>query len=376
MMQAPISTDSDNERISMNILVTGGCGFIGSNLVRHLVLDLGHSVTNVDVLTYAGNRHSLDDLDASDRYELVVADICDMEEMRAVLARTRPDTIMHLAAESHVDRSIDGPGAFVRTNVEGTFSLLQAALEYWRGLEPAKADAFRFLHVSTDEVYGSLGPADAPFTEETRYDPHSPYAASKASSDHLARAWNDTYGLPVLVTNCSNNYGPFQFPEKLIPVVILKTLAREPIPVYGAGDNVRDWLYVLDHVRALVAVLERGVVGRTYNVGGSNEMRNIDLVRAICRLVDEIAPSADGAASEDLITFVADRPGHDKRYAIDASRITAELGWRPTADPAAALRSTVAWYLGNRDWWESILRGEYRLERIGLGKSAEDEETS
>ncbi len=350
----------------MNLLITGGCGFIGTNLVRHAVLECGHSVTNVDALTYAGNRHSLDDLEGRDDYELVVADICDAEAMRAVIERVRPDAVMHLAAESHVDRSIDGPAAFVRTNIEGTFVMLQAAADYWRSLDAEAAQAFRFLHVSTDEVYGSLGPSDPPFTEETRYDPHSPYAASKAASDHLARAWHDTYGMPVLVTNCSNNYGPFQFPEKLIPVIILKALAGEPIPVYGAGDNVRDWLHVGDHARGLLRVLEAGRPGRTYNLGGNNEMKNIDLVRRVCVLLDEISPQAAGMPYADLISYVTDRPGHDKRYAIDASRICSELGWEPTGDREGALRDTVEWYVANRTWWESILRGEYRLERIGL----------
>ncbi len=360
----------------MKLLITGGCGFIGTNLVRHAVLEGGHSVTVLDLLTYAGNRHSLADLEGLPAYELVIADICDAGVLRQVFERVRPDAVLHLAAESHVDRSIDGPGAFVETNVVGTYTMLQAALEYWRTLDRDAADAFRFLHISTDEVYGSLGPDDAPFTEDTKYDPHSPYAASKAASDHLARAWHDTYGLPVLVTNCSNNYGPYQFPEKLIPVVVLKALAGEPIPVYGAGDNVRDWLYVEDHARALLRVLEGGVPGRTYNIGGNNEMRNIDLVRTLCRLLDELAPAADGRPYADLITFVADRPGHDKRYAIDASRIAAELDWSPTADPAGALRSTVEWYVQNRPWWESILRGEYRLQRIGLGSHAGNEEGS
>lgn len=351
----------------MNLLVTGGCGFIGTNLVRHAVLDCRHAVTNVDLLTYAGNRASLADLEGRTDYELVVADICDAEAMREVFARVQPQAVLHLAAESHVDRSIDGPGAFIRTNVTGTYTLLQAALEHWRSLAPDAATAFRFLHVSTDEVYGSLGPDDAPFTEDSRYDPHSPYAASKAASDHLARAWHDTYGLPVIVTNCSNNYGPYQFPEKLIPVVVLKALAGEPIPVYGAGDNVRDWLHVEDHARALLRVLEKGEPGRTYNVGGNNEMRNIDLVRAVCALLDEIVPAADGRPYAELITFVADRPGHDKRYAIDASRIAAELGWTPMAEPGSALRATVRWYVEHREWWKRILLGEYRLERLGRG---------
>jgi len=350
----------------MNLLITGGCGFIGTNLVRHAVLEGGHRVTAVDLLTYAGNRHSLADFEGRDDYELVVADICDAAAMREVFERVRPDAVMHLAAESHVDRSIDGPGEFVHTNIHGTFVLLQAAEAYWRTLDADAASAFRFLHVSTDEVYGSLGPDDPAFTEETRYDPHSPYAASKAASDHLARAWHDTYGLPVLVTNCSNNYGPYQFPEKLIPVIALKALAGESIPVYGAGDNVRDWLFVEDHARALLRVVEAGEPGRTYNIGGNNEMKNIDLVRRVCALLDEVAPAADGRSYAELITFVTDRPGHDKRYAIDASRIRTELGWKPTADRDGALRATVQWYVENRDWWERILRGDYQLDRLGL----------
>ncbi len=356
---------------AVNLLITGGCGFIGTNLVRHAVLECGHRVTNVDALTYAGNRQSLADLESRDDYELVVADICDGQAMAALLDRVRPDAVMHLAAESHVDRSIDGPGAFVRTNIDGTFTLLEAAEKYWRGLDTDAAAAFRFLHVSTDEVYGSLGPDDPAFTEDTRYDPHSPYAASKAASDHLARAWFDTYGLPVIVTNCSNNYGPYQFPEKLIPVIILNALGGKPIPVYGAGDNVRDWLYVRDHARALLRALEVGRPGRTYNIGGNNEMKNIDLVRAVCALLDEISPAANGSRYSDLITFVADRPGHDRRYAIDASRARTELGWAPTAEPGVALRATVQWYVDNRAWWEAILSGDYRLDRIGLRSSAQ-----
>ncbi len=351
----------------MNLLVTGGCGFIGTNLIRHAVLDGRHRVTNIDVLTYAGNRHSLQDLEGREDYELVITDICDAEAVLAVLERTSPDAVLHLAAESHVDRSIDGPGEFIRTNIEGTFSMLSAAAAYRATLGAQRTAAFRFIHVSTDEVYGSLALQDPPFTEETRYDPHSPYAASKAASDHLARAWHDTYRLPVIVTNCSNNYGPYQFPEKLIPVVILKALAGESIPVYGTGDNVRDWLYVVDHVRALIRVVETGVPGRTYNIGGANEMMNIDLVRNICAILDDIAPPSGGGSYAELITFVEDRPGHDKRYAIDSSRIQQELGWTPTTDHDAALRSTVRWYVEHQSWWRDILSGDYRLDRLGLG---------
>ena len=349
------------------LLVTGGCGFIGTNLIRHAVLEHEYSVCNVDLLTYAGNRASLMDLESSEGYQLIVADICDRAAMDDAFARFRPDAVLHLAAESHVDRSIDGPETFVRTNVMGTFTMLEAATAYWRSLDDA--DAFRFIHISTDEVYGSLGPDDAPFTEDSRYDPHSPYAASKAAADHLARAWHDTYGLPVIVTNCSNNYGPFQFPEKLIPVVILNGLAGEPIPVYGTGDNVRDWLHVADHATALLRVAEAGVAGRTYNIGGANEMTNLDLVRRVCERLDAVAPRDDGRSFAEQIEFVADRPGHDKRYAIDATRIRRELGWEPTAQHDEALGETVRWYVENRAWWGSILRGQYRLERQGLGAS-------
>src|SRR5439155_10891171 len=302
----------------MTILVTGGAGFIGSNLVRHLLLHTAHSVVNVDKLTYAGNLDSLADVQTCPRHLFLQADIADPAAMRDVLQRHRPDAVMHLAAESHVDRSIDGPGEFIQTNIVGTYTLLQAACAYWQTLPAERKNGFRFLHVSSDEVFGSLHPTEPPFCETTRYDPHSPYSASKAASDHLARAWHHTYGLPVLVTNCSNNYGPYQFPEKLIPVVILKALGGEPIPVYGRGENVRDWLYVEDHAEALRLVLERGRIGETYTVGGNNERRNIDLVRAVCRLMDQLNPEPKVRRHEDLITFVADRPGHDLRYAIDS----------------------------------------------------------
>ncbi len=345
------------------ILVTGGAGFIGSNLVRLLVKDKNLRVINVDKLTYAGNLASLDDLRDDPRHIFEQADICDPLALRRLFAEHQPDAVMHLAAESHVDRSIDGPGEFIHTNVTGTFQLLQAALGYWRALPANRKEAFRFLHVSTDEVYGSLHPGDPAFSETTPYDPHSPYSASKAASDHLARAWYDTYGLPVLVTNCSNNYGPYQFPEKLIPVVILKCLRREPIPVYGKGENIRDWLYVVDHAEALHTVLTRGAPGQTYNIGGNNERQNIELVRTLCGLLDELRPGPSPCA--DLITFVTDRPGHDLRYAIDASKIRRELGWSPREDFHSGFRKTVAWYLDNPDWWGKILSGDYRLERIG-----------
>lgn len=348
----------------MRILVTGGAGFIGSNLTR-VLLSLGHEVTVVDKLTYAGNLSSLSDMEHRPGFAFVQADICDAEAMRRAFASVRPDSVMHLAAESHVDRSIDGPGEFIATNVTGTFQLLQAALGHWRSLEGAARERFRFLHVSTDEVFGSLAPGDPAFDESTPYDPHSPYSASKAASDHLARAWMDTYGLPVVVTNCSNNYGPYQFPEKLIPVVILKCLRGEPIPVYGKGENIRDWLYVDDHARALLAAVEKGRPGRTYCIGGDNERRNIDLVRLLCKLLDELRPRADRKPHDSAITYVADRPGHDLRYAIDARRARAELGWAPQEDFQSGFRKTVRWYLDNPGWVRGILDGSYRLERLG-----------
>ncbi len=348
----------------MKLLITGGAGFIGSNLAR-LAHVAGHEVTVVDKLTYAGNRSSLADLLGQARFSFVQADICDAEAMRRVFAEASPGKVLHLAAESHVDRSIDGPGEFIATNVTGTFQLLQAALGHWRSLSGPTKDAFRFVHVSTDEVFGSLGPSDPAFHESTPYDPHSPYSASKAASDHLARAWMDTYGLPVVVTNCSNNYGPYQFPEKLIPVVILKCLRGEPIPVYGKGENIRDWLYVDDHARALLGAATQGVPGRTYCIGGDNERRNIDLVRELCGLLDEFRPRADGQPHASAITCVADRPGHDLRYAIDARRARAELGWAPQEDFQSGFRKTVRWYLDNPAWIQGILDGSYRLERQG-----------
>jgi dTDP-glucose 4,6-dehydratase len=356
----------------MKILVTGGAGFIGSNLV-HLLVSKGHQVLNIDKLTYAGNPRSLADLEGNPNHQLLQADICDAEAMRKAFADFRPDWVMHLAAESHVDRSIDGPGEFIQTNIVGTYVLLQTAREYISTFN-FPLSTFRFLHVSTDEVYGSLGETGL-FTETTPYDPHSPYSASKASSDHLARAWRDTYGLPVIVTNCSNNYGPFQFPEKLIPVVILKALRGEPIPVYGKGENIRDWLYVEDHAEALLAAISKGKPGETYNIGGNNEMRNIDLVRLLCRILDEKVESGKlksemrkGSSFADQITFVTDRPGHDLRYAIDATKIKNELGWEPKQDHESGFRKTVEWYLENEQWWQNILDGSYQLERIGLSE--------
>jgi dTDP-glucose 4,6-dehydratase len=346
------------------ILVTGGAGFIGSNLVRLLVNTHGHEVLNVDALTYAGNRHSLADLEGNPRHHFAQADICDAPGVGKLFAEFQPDWVMHLAAESHVDRSIDGPGAFIQTNVVGTFTLLQAARAHYDKIPRPSRERFRFLHVSTDEVYGSLGPTGL-FTEETPYDPHSPYSASKASSDHLARAWADTYGLPVLVTNCSNNYGPYQFPEKLIPVVILKALRGDPIPVYGRGENIRDWLYVGDHAEALHTVIATGRIGQTYNIGGNNERQNIDLVCLLCALLDELRPRADGKPYADQITFVTDRPGHDLRYAIDATKIKTELGWTPKQDHTSGFRKTVQWYLDNESWTSAILNGSYKLQRLG-----------
>lgn len=355
--------------MSRTILVTGGAGFIGSALVRHLLRETDHRVVNVDKLTYAGNLDSLEPVLPSPRYAFEQVDICDAPEIARVFEEHEPDAVMHLAAESHVDRSIDSAGAFVQTNVVGTYTMLEAARSHWKGLSGEARRRFRFLHVSTDEVYGSLGP-EGLFTETTAYLPNSPYSASKAGSDHLARAWHHTHGFPVLVTNCSNNYGPYQFPEKLIPVVILNAVQGKPIPVYGKGENVRDWLFVDDHVRALLAVLERGTVGETYNIGGHNEWSNLDVVRTICWLLDELAPSSAVSEHASLITFVTDRPGHDLRYAIDAGKVGRELGWRPEETFDTGLRKTVSWYLENHSWCERVLSGSYRLERLGLSEVA------
>jgi dTDP-glucose 4,6-dehydratase len=349
----------------LRILVTGGAGFIGSAVVRHLIADSEHEVLNLDALTYAGVLASLDGVADSPRYRFVQANICDADAVRAAFADFRPDVVAHLAAESHVDRSIDGPGAFVETNVVGTFTMLQEALRYWRGLDDTAKAAFRFHHISTDEVFGSLG-EDGYFTETTPYDPRSPYSASKAGSDHLVRAWGHTYGLPVLITNCSNNYGPHHFPEKLIPLIIIRALGGEPLPVYGDGSNVRDWLFVEDHARALRAVFERGTPGETYNVGGNAERRNLQVVEAICATLDELRPRDDGRSYAEQVTYVTDRPGHDQRYAIDASKIRTDLGWEPSVTFEDGIRQTVAWYLDNRDWWQTILDRRYATERLGL----------
>ncbi|QEG01176.1 dTDP-glucose 4,6-dehydratase 2 [Stieleria maiorica] len=353
----------------MKILVTGGCGFIGSNLIRHLLSATAHRVVNVDKLTYAGNPNSLAEFADAPRYVFVRGDIADVTLMRGVFADHAPDAVMHLAAESHVDRSIDGPADFIQTNVVGTFHLLSAAGEYYQQLSGSRAESFRFLHVSTDEVYGALG-AEGLFSESTAYDPHSPYAATKASSDHLARAWRTTYGLPVIVTNCSNNYGPYQFPEKLIPLMIIKAIGEQPLPVYGRGENVRDWLHVVDHASALCQVLQHGAVGHTYNIGGDCQRRNIDLVRSVCEILDELHPRQNGCHA-DLIRFVADRPGHDFRYAIDSTKIRGQLGWQPQHDLESGLRQTIRWYLEHRDWWQAILDGNYQLQRLGRVQSTD-----
>lgn len=346
----------------MKIVVTGGAGFIGSAVARHLAGE-GASVVVVDKLTYAGNLSSLRDIADLPSFDFVRADVCDGEAMAAVFAAHQPDAVMHLAAESHVDRSITGAGAFIQTNIVGAYTLLEAARAYWERLPGARADAFRFLHVSTDEVYGSLGPTGA-FSEETPYDPRSPYSASKAASDHLAQAWRHTYGLPVLISNCSNNYGPYHLPEKLIPLTILNAIEGRRLPVYGDGGQVRDWLYVDDHARALALIVERGRVGETYNVGGRNERTNIAVVRAICDLLDERLPAQN--ARRELIEFVADRPGHDRRYAIDASKMERELVWRPETGFEAGLARTVDWYLANEWWWRPLRAQGHGAARLGL----------
>ena len=341
------------------ILVTGGAGFIGANFVLDWLAASDEPVINLDALTYAGNRETLAPLEGDARHLFVHGDICDRALVERLFAEHKPRAVVHFAAESHVDRSIHGPGAFVRTNVDGTFTLLEAARMHWSALPAGEREAFRFLHVSTDEVYGSLGPNDPAFTETKAYEPNSPYSASKAASDHLVRAWHHTYGLPVLTTNCSNNYGPYQFPEKLIPLMIVNALAGKPLPIYGDGQNVRDWLYVGDHCGAIREVLARGRLGETYNVGGWNEMANIDIVHALCALLDELSPDADGSYAR-LITYVKDRPGHDRRYAIDAHKIERELGWRPAETFQTGIRKTVQWYLDNPGWIANVQSGAYR----------------
>lgn len=344
----------------MKLLITGGAGFIGSALVRHIIRHTADSVVNVDKLTYAGNLASLAECGSDPRHTFEQVDICDRAALDRLFVQHQPDAVMHLAAESHVDRSIDGPAAFIETNIVGTYTLLEAARSYWGGLDSAKKSAFRFHHISTDEVYGDLHGTDDLFTETTPYAPSSPYSASKASSDHLVRAWQRTYGLPTLVTNCSNNYGPYHFPEKLIPLVILNALEGKPLPVYGQGEQIRDWLYVEDHARALYTVITQGQAGQTYNIGGHNEQRNIDVVRSICALLDELRPRADGQSYAVQITFVTDRPGHDLRYAIDAQKIQHELGWVPQETFDTGLRKTVAWYLDNPEWVAQVQSGAYR----------------
>lgn len=356
----------------MKLLVTGGAGFIGSAVVLDLIARAGVSVVNVDKLTYAANLRSLDTVAHLPNYAFEQADIGDAAAMTDIFERHAPDAVMHLAAESHVDRSIDGPAAFVQTNIVGTSVLLDCAHRYWSGLDEEKRQAFRFLHISTDEVFGDLDADEPAFTEETRYAPSSPYSASKASSDHLVRAWYRTYGFPVLITNCSNNYGPRHFPEKLVPLMIINAISGKPLPVYGDGSNIRDWLYVEDHARALVDVVMRGRVGETYMIGGKSECRNIDLVRAICAELEMQAPQkpAGVASYADLITFVTDRPGHDRRYAVDTAKIERELGWAPSETLQSGLGKTVGWFLDNRQWWGDILNGTYKLERLGLAVGA------
>ncbi|EHA1098389.1 dTDP-glucose 4,6-dehydratase [Vibrio alginolyticus] len=354
----------------MKILVTGGAGFIGSAVVRHIIRDTQDTVINLDKLTYAGNLESLVDVSESERYYFEQVDICDRAELDRVFSEHQPDRVMHLAAESHVDRSIDGPAAFIETNVMGTYHLLEAARQYWSSLDEARQSAFRFHHISTDEVYGDLEGTDDLFTETTSYAPSSPYSASKASSDHLVRAWQRTYGLPTLITNCSNNYGPYHFPEKLIPLMILNALDGKPLPVYGDGMQIRDWLFVEDHARALYKVVNEGEVGETYNIGGHNEKANIEVVKTICALLEELRPDKPAGVEsyESLITYVKDRPGHDVRYAIDATKIAQELNWTPEETFESGIRKTVEWYLNNPQWWQRVLDGSYSLERLGAGE--------
>ncbi|MFN1620041.1 dTDP-glucose 4,6-dehydratase [Vibrio rotiferianus] len=354
----------------MKILVTGGAGFIGSAVIRHIISNTQDVAINLDKLTYAGNLESLSEIESSERYYFEQVDICDRVELDRVFAQYQPDLVMHLAAESHVDRSIDGPAAFIETNVMGTYHLLEAARQYWSSLDETRKAAFRFHHISTDEVYGDLEGTDDLFTETTSYAPSSPYSASKASSDHLVRAWQRTYGFPTLVTNCSNNYGPYHFPEKLIPLMILNALDGKPLPVYGDGMQIRDWLFVEDHARALYKVVTEGEIGETYNIGGHNEKANIEVVKTICSLLEEFRPNKpEGVESyESLITYVKDRPGHDVRYAIDATKIAQELNWTPEETFESGICKTVEWYLNNQQWWQRVLDGSYSLERLGGGE--------
>jgi dTDP-glucose 4,6-dehydratase len=355
-------------KVQMKILVTGGAGFIGSAVIRHIINDTFDSVINVDKLTYAGNLESLQDITSNSRYTFEEVDICDRNEIDRIFNDYKPDAVMHLAAESHVDRSIDGPAAFIETNIVGTYILLEATRSYWNKLDAESKQAFRFHHISTDEVYGDLEGTDDLFTETTSYEPSSPYSASKASSDHLVRAWLRTYGLPTIVTNCSNNYGPYHFPEKLIPLMILNALDGKALPVYGDGMQIRDWLFVEDHARALYKVVTEGIVGETYNIGGHNEKANIEVVKTICNLLEELVPNKPSGVAQycDLITYVTDRPGHDVRYAIDASKIERELGWKPEETFESGIRKTVEWYLQNKIWWSRVLDGSYAGERLGV----------
>ncbi|WP_111885177.1 dTDP-glucose 4,6-dehydratase [Acinetobacter sp. CFCC 11171] len=350
----------------MKILVTGGAGFIGSAVIRHIINHTNNKVLNIDKLTYAGNLESLALVDNNERYQFSQTDICDQASLEKIFNEFQPEAVMHLAAESHVDRSIDGPAAFIQTNIVGTYSLLEAARKYWLNLSAEKKEAFRFHHISTDEVYGDLEGTSDLFTETTSYAPSSPYSASKASSDHLVRAWQRTYGLPTIVTNCSNNYGPYHFPEKLVPLVILNALDAKPLPIYGKGDQIRDWLFVEDHARALYNVVTEGIVGETYNIGGHNEKQNIDVVKTICQILDDLKPQSNGQKYETLITFVKDRPGHDLRYAIDAKKIEKELGWKPQETFETGIRKTVEWYLNNLDWCRRVQDGSYQRERLGV----------